>query len=78
MRVVFFCTATGRRTDLPSSLFSLSAVFQLMADRTKCDHVVECIVAQLAPFYLMVYLQVLGGTAVLAPPPVAFEHLVTQ
>ena len=53
-------------------------VLPVMADHTKSDQVVQCIVAQLAPLRQMMYVQVFQRAAMLTPPPVSFERSLTK
>jgi hypothetical protein len=50
----------------------------LMAGRTKDDQVVQRIVAKVAPFRQMMYVQVFRRTAVLTAPPISFEQPFAQ
>ena len=53
-------------------------VLPLMAGHTKCDQVVQCIVAEFAPLRQMMYVQVFRRAAILTPPPISFEHLMAK
>ena len=46
----------------------------VMAVSTKCNQVVQCIVAELTPLRQMMYMQVFRRAAILAPPAISFEH----
>ena len=53
-------------------------VLHLMAGRTKCDQVVECIVAEFTALRKMMYVQVFRRPAILTPPTISIEHSMTK
>jgi hypothetical protein len=53
-------------------------VKSLVANDTERNQVVNYIAAKLAPRFQVMYLQVLHGTAGLAPPTISFKYAVSK
>jgi hypothetical protein len=58
--------------------FRATSVNFLMAAATECNQVVHHVAAQFAPGFYMMDLQVFHGTALLTPPTISFQDLVSD
>ena len=57
---------------------SLPSMPQSVARNTKRNQVLHCIATQLTPRFQTMYLQILCGTALLAPPTISFQDQLSE
>ena len=69
---------TDDRLQRSTLIMYLRYVPDSVANDTERNQVFNHITAKLAPKFLVMYLQVFHGTAILAPPTISFKYAVSK